>query len=212
MSTPSQIAANQANAQQSSGPKTETGKAASSQNRRSHSLTGAFCVMPWEIQEEFDALRASLLFTYEAKDSFEIELVEKMAEHHWMARRAMLFQERLMHDDYPMCEPVLQGDLALYLRYQTTHERAFQRCANELRSIKKQEENRKIGFESQKRRQAEDARKQAQENRRQERHKLDILLADAKLDHQKVRTSSVRQSIATASQSESSPLAAQKAA
>ncbi len=56
MSTQSQIAANQANAQHSSGPKTAEGKAISCLNNFRHGFTGEFNVLPSEDQEQFDTL------------------------------------------------------------------------------------------------------------------------------------------------------------
>jgi len=47
---------------------------------------------------------------------------------------------------------------ALYLRYQTTHERAFYKALKELQTIRAQRINEQIGFESQKRQQAAEQR------------------------------------------------------
>ncbi len=60
MSTPAQIAANKENAQHSTGPKTEAGKAASSINNFRHGLAGSFMIMDWENREDFDELFDSL--------------------------------------------------------------------------------------------------------------------------------------------------------
>ena len=60
MSTEAQIAANRANSQLSTGPITDTGKAASSQNNFRHGFTGAFAILPWEKQEEFNNLLEEL--------------------------------------------------------------------------------------------------------------------------------------------------------
>ncbi|MGI9069968.1 MAG: hypothetical protein ACR2JB_01230 [Bryobacteraceae bacterium] len=60
MTTSAQVAANQANAQHSTGPKTPEGKAISCRNSFQHGLTGAFTVLPWEKQDEFDMLLANL--------------------------------------------------------------------------------------------------------------------------------------------------------
>jgi hypothetical protein len=61
MPTKAQTTANAANAQHSTGPKTDAGKAASSLNHLSHSLTGtAFTVLDWEDQNAFDALFSRL--------------------------------------------------------------------------------------------------------------------------------------------------------
>ncbi|HZU23927.1 MAG TPA: hypothetical protein VFA04_00300 [Bryobacteraceae bacterium] len=58
MSSSAQILANQKNATSSTGPRTEAGKATSSQNAVSHGLTGGFRVLPHENQA--DSTPASL--------------------------------------------------------------------------------------------------------------------------------------------------------
>src|SRR6516165_5144292 len=57
MSTSAQIAANQKNAELSTGPRTEAGRAVSSQNGVTHSLSSTFRVLMRENQAEFDALK-----------------------------------------------------------------------------------------------------------------------------------------------------------
>ena len=47
---------------------------------------------------------------------------------------------------------------ALYLRYQTTHERAFYKALNELQKLRNERRKEQIGFESQKRAQAAEIR------------------------------------------------------
>jgi hypothetical protein len=197
MSTEAQCAANQANAEHSTGPKTEEGKAAVAQNNFRHGLSGRFQVLPWEPQCEFDALFASLRLQYRPETPFEVSLVEKMAQHYWLSRRALSLQETCFSVELPLCEQEKQ--LALYLRYQTTHERAFQRCSDELRKLRNGKRKAEIGFESQQRKQKEDARKeanetrrQAAENRKQDLHQWAVLLAEAKFTHQEVLTSGAR--------------------
>ena len=217
MSTDAQRAANQANSQHSTGPKTEEGKAASSRNHFKFGLTGRFTVLPWEKQEEFEDLRSRLRAEHQVYSPFEAELIEKMAQHHWLSRRAMLLQETCFDRELPVCEQEKQ--LALYLRYQTTHDRAFERCASELRTLRKEREKVKIGFESQKRKQAEEARREANENRRQaaekrkqELHQWAVMLAQAKVDHQQMLTSDVRFNQTLAQLKEENRMGAQTAA
>src|SRR5437868_5428231 len=193
MSSEAQRAANQANAQLSTDPTTEEGKAISSQNRRKFGLTGRFTVLPWEDQEDFNLLVTRLRAEHQPTIAFETDLIEKMAQHFWLAQRAVLLQETCFDRELPICEQ--QKLMALYLRYQTTHERAFERCVKELRSLRNESRKQKIGFESQKRKQAEEARREANENRRQavetrkqDLHQWAVLLAEAKVDHQEVLT------------------------
>jgi hypothetical protein len=197
MSTEAQRAANQANAQHSTGPKTAEGKAAMSQNNFRHGLSGRFQVLPWEPQCEYDSLFAALRLQHKPETCFEVSLVEKMAQHYWLSRRALSLQETCFNPELPVCEQEKQ--LALYLRYQTTHERAFQRCADEVRKLTNEKRKAEIGFVSQERKrkqeerkEAEEARRQAAENRKQELHQWAVLLAEAKFTHQEVLTSGAR--------------------
>ncbi len=186
MSTEAQIAANRSNAQHSTGPRSEAGKAASSQNHTKFGFNGHFMVQPWEKQEEFDALTKKLSAEHRPRTDFEIDLVKKMAEHYWLSRRAILLQETCFDVDHLQCPDFCEKKLALYLRYQTTHERAFERCSNELRKLRNEKVKEIIGFESQERREADELRKQAAEKRKKELHQFAVLLAEAKVEHQKV--------------------------
>ena len=197
MSTEAQRAANQANAQLSTGPISEEGKAAVSQNNFRHGLVGRFQVLPWEQQWEYESLFSSLRLQHKPETPFEVSLVEKMAQHYWLSRRALSLQETCFSTELPVCEQEKQ--LALYLRYQSTHERAFERCAKELRTLRNEKRKAEIGFERQERqkkqeerREAAEARRQAAENRKQELHQRAVLLAEAKVGHQEVLTLGAR--------------------
>ncbi len=88
MSTDAQIAANRENAQHSTGPKTETGKAASCMNNFRFGFTGVFEVLESEDQDEFDYLFHGLSVEHQVKTMTERILVIKMAQHHWLSLRA----------------------------------------------------------------------------------------------------------------------------
>ena len=84
MATTAQVLANQANARLSTGPKTDAGKAAVSQNATSHGLSSAsFTLLPHENPEEF----ASLLETLNQEYASEDFLVTEMARAQWKLRR-----------------------------------------------------------------------------------------------------------------------------
>jgi hypothetical protein len=61
----------------------------------------------------------------------------------------------------------VRTDLALHLRYQTTHDRAYSRAAADLHKHRERKRLAEIGFEREKRAQADEIRKQNQERRRQ---------------------------------------------
>ena len=181
MSTPAQITANQANAQFSTGPKTETGKATSSLNHLRHGLAGQFKVLPFEEQSQFDQLRADLIGEHQPVTPTERLLVEKMAQHLWLSQRALTFQDVTLSSRAPL--PERKSELALFLRYQTTHDRAFHKALNDLLKLRTEKRKAEIGFESQERKRAEETRRQANENRKRELHKWKALFAQAEVDH-----------------------------
>ena len=185
MATESQMQANRANSQLSSGPVTAAGKAIVSQNNFRHGFTGAFKVLPSEDQSAFDMLHSNLREQHEPSTAFESTLVEKMAQHFWLAQRALLLQETCF--DPETAEVRDQKQLALFLRYQTTHDRAYHKCSDELRKLRNEKRKEEIGFESQKRREAQDASRAATEKRKEELHQFAVLLAEAKFTHQSGR-------------------------
>ena len=189
MSTQAQIAANQKNSQSSTGPKSEQGKAVSSQNNFRHGFAGAFRVLPSENAGEFNQLIQQLGDEHQPSTPTETLLVTQMAQAWWLRTRALLLQNTCFTDG-----SVDQKQLALYLRYQTTNERAFHKALNELLKLRAEKRKAEIGFESQQlkqsraRQQAEEhARRQAVEKRRQELHKWNVLLAQARVDNQELQ-------------------------
>jgi hypothetical protein len=204
MSTEAQVRANQENAQHSTGPKTEHGKATSSRNNFRHGFTGAFHLLPAENQSQFAGLLESLRNEHKPSTITEAVLVETMAQSFWLVQRAIAFQGECLTDP-EISAAEQQKQLSLYLRYQTTHQRAFHRSLNDLLKLRAEKRKQEIGFESQKQKEAIIALRQSAENRRQERHKWDVLLAEAKVDHQHVLTSNLEfdQKLAAAAQTQS---------
>ena len=146
MISSAQIAANQANAQRSTGPKTPEGKAISCRNNFKHGCSGAFTVLPWESQDEFEMLVGSLRDEHKPSGVTEMILVDKMAQALWLGKRAQMLQHVTFNHELPTCDD--QKQLALYLRYQTTNERAFHKCLNDLLKLRAEKRRQQIGFES----------------------------------------------------------------
>ncbi|MGH9655624.1 MAG: hypothetical protein ACRD6B_19435, partial [Bryobacteraceae bacterium] len=98
MATAKQIAANRRNSKKSCGPpkasnvSAET-KAIVAQNGTKHGLCAKFRVLKEvEKQEEYDAFLNQLMEDEQPVGQAEIELVVKMAEHTWVAKRALRAQ------------------------------------------------------------------------------------------------------------------------
>ena len=210
MATEAQIAANQSNAQRSSGPKTAAGKAIVAQNNFRHGFTGAFRVLPWESQDDYSALQLVLEKEHQPATPTEELLVESMAQSYWLRKRALVLQNTCFTGESP--DSVNEKELALYIRYQNTHDRAFHRSLNDLLKLRAEKRKQEIGFESQKQKQAEETRRAAGENRKQELHRWNVLLGEAKLDHQYVLTANQRLPQIVAAIEQEERLEAQQAA
>ncbi|HTU45627.1 MAG TPA: hypothetical protein VMF91_11230 [Bryobacteraceae bacterium] len=212
MATEAQISANQQNSQHSTGPKTESGKAASCQNNFKYGLTGAsFTVLDFEDQDEYDHVLSGLCFEHQPATMTESILVEKMAQSYWLRKRALYLQDQCATDEELTLEQQ-QKQLALFLRYQTTHDRAFHTALNNLLKLRAEQRKREIGFESQKRQEAAESRRESAEKRKQDLHQFAVLLAEAKVDHQFVLTSNAKLEGIIATTRENTPTQAQKAA
>ena len=150
MSTEAQIAAKRANAELSSGPKSEEGKAASSRNNTKYGLSYVntyFFLLPCESSYAYDNLLMDLRNEHSPMTRTEDTLVERMAQHHWLRCRAEFFESKCFDEEGNVDEK----RLALYMRYRTSHERAFYQCFNELLKLRAERRKTQIGFESQKR-------------------------------------------------------------
>jgi hypothetical protein len=87
MTTEKQIHANQQNAKQSTGPRTEEGKQTSSQNALKYGLLAKRSVIPGEDPAEFDALVTWFENTFHPSNAYEASLVRQMADADWRLKR-----------------------------------------------------------------------------------------------------------------------------
>ena len=149
MATPNQIAANKANAQKSTGPKTPEGKAKSCTNRLSWGFASNTIVIPGEDPAELRALLEDFIGEHQPATVTEQVLVEKMAQNQWLSLRAFRLQGETFLTQKLRCEESgIPKTLGLLIRYHTSAERAFHRAHNELVKAQKQRQNSEIGFES----------------------------------------------------------------
>jgi len=155
MATQAQVDANQANSQKSTGPKTEEGKARSSRNRLSHGFASSTRFVQGEDPAEFNLLLDDLISEHQPATPTEQILVEQMAHHHWISLRATRLQDSIIASYLKTGLTPVQ--LGLFIRYQSTAERAFHKAHTELLKAQKQRQNPQIGFESKKPEVAPDA-------------------------------------------------------
>ena len=83
-----QLVANLANAQHSTGPKTEAGKQRTRLNAYRHGLTGQICLLTADEHQAFDQHCTGIRESLEPVGALEIELAQSIAEDHWRLKRA----------------------------------------------------------------------------------------------------------------------------
>ncbi len=128
------------------GPRTEAGKAISSQNALRHGLASGTMLVPGEDPEACLALAASLKQLYAPANAMEELLVADMARHHWLKDRAMRLQDEGLAAAAP---GQLPDNFAVLLRYQATNERAFHKALTTLTTLQKQRKSEHREFVSQ---------------------------------------------------------------
>src|ERR1017187_1138116 len=89
MATPAQIAANRANAQMSTGPRSAEGKSASRFNALKHGIDAASIVIPGEDPAEYDALAADYLDDFSPQSPSESFHVQTMLRADWQKCRLL---------------------------------------------------------------------------------------------------------------------------
>jgi hypothetical protein len=87
---------NQANAQHSTGPKTEAGKQRSVLNALRHGLTGQLVVMPNEELEAYQHHLKSFTDEYHPKGATELQLVQTLADVSWRLNRVAALETNLL--------------------------------------------------------------------------------------------------------------------
>jgi hypothetical protein len=96
MSTPNRIETNQANAQHSTGPKTDVGKKRSSLNALRHGLTSQIVVMPSEDLYLYQLHLKSFTDEYNPKGATEAHLVQALADASWRLNRIAALETNLL--------------------------------------------------------------------------------------------------------------------
>ena len=149
MATTAQFAANQANAQHSTGPVSAEGKANSARNHLHNGFRSATVLLPGDDPANYEALLAELSAHFEPTDLTEIRLIREMADGEWRLRRVRSHMESsisrhvaTLAGHYPAMNPLDLQSLAIetlsqtgcsyatWLRYETKFERQYDRAYN----------------------------------------------------------------------------------
>jgi len=140
MSTAAQIAANQANAQHSTGPKTDAGKSATAQNARKHGLSSkSFVILPGQ-EEAFAEFEAGLLEEFQPEGMYQGILFKEILHAAWNLERCHNAEAQLhIESADPNIDPLLveanASKLRLIVLYAGRAERSLAKATKELRRV-----------------------------------------------------------------------------
>jgi hypothetical protein len=136
MASSAQLAANQANAQHSTGPSTAEGKARVSQNALRHGLTARHLVIRDDEHEEFAALQDSLSQELDPQGAIETIAFQELLHAAWNLHRFRRIEaeaSRGTADDFT--DPATTTVLDRLTRYQARAQRSWQKAIYELRVL-----------------------------------------------------------------------------
>ena len=128
--SPEKLAANQANAQLSTGPKTPEGKRNSSLNAVKHGLTARELVIAPEDQPAFDEFHAAYLAELQPQGVLETEMFNAIMHAAWNLRRVRILEAAVDFAD-EQNEPKLARLTRYYKRFEST----LLKCTRELRTL-----------------------------------------------------------------------------
>ena len=142
MTTSAQQIANQANAQESTGPITAAGKARSAMNSQTHRLCAKNILIGPEEQPDFDLLAHKYRFDLNPRGAVEKTLFDEILGAAWQLGRVRRMEAEACSGKTTFTEilddEVLQKKLDRLARHHTRIERTFHRCLKELKSLQAQ--------------------------------------------------------------------------
>ena len=155
MSTAAQAAASKQNSQQSTGPRTEAGKAVSRLNALRHGATSKTPVLPGEDPKEFERFEKALLADLHPTTEAETIQAHRVAALSWRLNRMYDMEanvlaacmdhvgaESFLDAAALYTEPENEKRLRLFNRYLTSAERAYNKALADFRALQKENRRR----------------------------------------------------------------------
>ena len=139
MATPAQTLANRENAQHSTGPSTDAGKAKSSQNSTRHGLTARGLIVPLGFEQTFTKFEQSLRGHLLPAGNLEGLIFDRILECAWNLERCRRAQAQLFETTDPAVDPLLNDQiepkLARIDKYARQYENSMFKAMRELSKI-----------------------------------------------------------------------------
>lgn len=130
------LAANRANAQLSTGPKTAEGKAKSSANALRHGLSAREVVVAPEERARFDEFLADYQASLLPEGALETDLFSAIVHAAWNLRRIRILEAQIAPTDADfLLDEQIEAKLDRLARYYKRFESTLLRCTRELRAI-----------------------------------------------------------------------------
>ncbi|MDQ6677235.1 MAG: hypothetical protein M3Z09_08055 [Acidobacteriota bacterium] len=136
MATDSQITANRANAQKSTGPRSLEGKRRSSFNALKHGACATQIVLPYEKRADYDRFHQNLLDDFQPQSALEELMLERLATAQWLSRRVV----GCMQDAFDVAD---RGGLSTVVSYpvlmkmKNQNDRTADRCTEMLLKLQR---------------------------------------------------------------------------
>ena len=136
MASATQITANQANAEHSTGPRTDEGKARVSQNALRHGLTARHLVIRDDEREEYADLLNSLSSELDPQGAVETVAFHELLHAAWSLHRFRRIEAEASRGSVEdFTDPATTTVLDRLTRYQSRAQRAWQKALHELRVL-----------------------------------------------------------------------------
>jgi hypothetical protein len=133
-SSATRLAANAANAQHSTGPRTPEGQARSSKNARTHGLTARDVIIAPDEREEFEQLLNDYQNDVKPQGAIQLTLFDELVAAAWNLRRVRRLEVQLWSDT-ELEDDQIQNKLDRLARHKTRIERTFHRSLKELKAL-----------------------------------------------------------------------------
>jgi hypothetical protein len=134
--SPARLAANAANAQSSTGPRTAEGKARSAQNSRTHGLCSREVVVADTDRELFEHFVAGYERDLQPQGALELTLFNQIVHSAWNLRRVHILEAALFDGSIdPLADENCDARLDRLARYAKRFENTLLRATRELRTV-----------------------------------------------------------------------------
>ncbi len=135
MSTDAQITANRANAQLSTGPRSDEGKARVSQNAVRHGLTARQLIVRNGEEKIFEEFQQDLYHQLSPVGALEEDLFRQLLHASWNLRRIRYLEAEMYETTDPLLDDAAERTLDRLARHHARFERTYHRAFHKLEQV-----------------------------------------------------------------------------